>query len=77
MLAWYSMLTLMADALEILDARLRVAAGTSKAEEKFLMVTEDFGGTPGTRAVFIRGDCGEVLDRYRKIIGNIERSPTP
>ncbi|MCS3896037.1 hypothetical protein M2171_005170 [Bradyrhizobium japonicum USDA 38] len=76
MLAWYSLLILMADTLQVIDMRLRqIAAGTSTADEMFLMVTEKLDAAAEARTIFIRGgDCGDVLDHYKKIIaGNVER----
>ncbi|MET4518197.1 hypothetical protein [Bradyrhizobium sp. I1.7.5] len=75
MLVWYSMLTLMADALEVIDMRLRqIAAGAGSTDEMFLMVTEKLVAAEA-RTILIRGrDCGDVLDHYRKIVaGNVER----
>jgi hypothetical protein len=75
MFAWYSMLTFVVDAMEVIDKSLRAAAGTGGVEEKFLMVTEDLGSAPGSRAVFMRGDDRQILDSYRKIVvRNLERS---
>jgi hypothetical protein len=76
MLVWYSMLTLMADALEVIDMRLRqIAGGTGTTDEMFLMVTEKLDAAAEARTILIRGgDCGDVLDHYRKIVaGNVER----
>ncbi|MBR0916066.1 hypothetical protein [Bradyrhizobium japonicum] len=76
MLAWYSLLILMADTLQVIDMRLRqIAAGTSTADEMFLMVTEKLDAAAEARTIFIRGgDCGDVLDHYKKIIaGNVDR----
>jgi hypothetical protein len=75
MLAWYSMLTLMADALQVIDMRLRqIAAGTGTAD-KILMVTEKLDAAAEARTIFIRGgDSSEVLEHYRKIVArNVER----
>ncbi|MET3972017.1 hypothetical protein ACVWXN_000207 [Bradyrhizobium sp. i1.4.4] len=75
MFVWYSMLTLVVDAMEVIDKGLRAAARTGAADEKFLMVTEARGSAPASRAVFIRGDDGQILDCYRKIVArNLERS---
>ena len=70
MLFWFSALTLMADALEVMDMRLRqMAAGNGTSDEMFLMVTEKLDAASEAGAIFIRGgDCGHVLDHYRKIV---------
>jgi hypothetical protein len=76
MLAWYSMLTLMADALQVIDMRLRqIAAGAGTADEIFLMVTEKLDAAAEARTIFIRGgDCSDVFHHYRKLVaGNVER----
>lgn len=76
MLAWYSMLTLMADALHVIDLRLRqIAAGTGTADEMFLVVTEKLEAAEEARTIFFRGgNSGEVLDHYRKVVArNVER----
>jgi len=75
MLFWYSALILMADALQVMDMRLRkIAAGNGTSEEMFLMVTEKLDAAAEARTIFVRGDCSHVLDHYRKIVaGNLER----
>ncbi|MCK1368017.1 hypothetical protein [Bradyrhizobium sp. 62] len=76
MIIWYSMLILVAAALQVVEGRLRrIAAGTGTTDEMFLMVTEKLDGAGEACTIFIRGgDCGEVLDHYKKIVaGNVER----
>ena len=76
MLFWFSALTLMTDALEVMDMRLRqMAAGNGTSDEMFLMVTEKFDAASQAGAIFIRGgDCSQVLDHYRRIVAaNAER----
>ncbi|WP_247429285.1 hypothetical protein [Bradyrhizobium sp. 44] len=76
MLFWYSALILMADALQVMDMRLRqIAAGNGTSEEMFLMVTEKFDAAAEARTIFVRGgDYTHVLDHYRKIVAaNVER----
>lgn len=76
MLFWFSALTLMADALEVMDMRLRqIAAGNGTSDEMFLMVTEKVDAASEAGAIVIRGgECGQILDHYRKIVAaNVER----
>ena len=76
MFFWYSALILMADALQVMDMRLRqLAAGNGTSDEMFLMVTEKLEAAAEARTIFIRGgDCSRVLDHYLKVVAaNIER----
>ena len=76
MLFWFSALTLMADALEVVDMRVRqIAAGSGTSDEMFLMVTEKLDAASAAGSIIIRGgDCGQVLDHYRTIVAaNVER----
>ncbi|SFV18961.1 hypothetical protein [Bradyrhizobium arachidis] len=76
MLFWFSAMTLMADALEVMEMRFRqMAADNGTSHEMFLMVTEKFDAASEAGSIFIRGgDCGQVLDHYRKIVAaNAER----
>ena len=59
MLVWYAMMTLMADALQVVDMRLRqIATGKGTAEEVFLMVAEKIDAAAEARTIFLRGgDC--------------------
>jgi hypothetical protein len=70
MLVWYSMMTLMADALQVMDMRLRqIAAGNSTSDEVFLMVVEKIDAAAEARTIFLRsGDCNQVVDHYRRIV---------
>lgn len=70
MLFWYPMLTLIIDALQVIDMRLRlIAAGKGTSEEMFLMLNEKVDALGEARAILIRGgDATEVLDNYRKIV---------
>jgi len=70
MLFWLSALTLMAEALEVMDMRLRqMAAGTGTCDEMFLMVTEKLDAASEAGSILIRGgDCAHVLDHYRNIV---------
>ena len=76
MLVWYSMMTLMADALQVVDMRLRqMAAGKGTADEVFLMVAEKIDAAAEARTIFLRsGDCNQVVDHYRRIVSaNFQR----
>ena len=70
MLFLYPMLTLMIDALNVIDMRLRlIAAGKSTPDEMFLMVNEKVDALEETRAIFMRGgDANQIIDNYRKIV---------
>ena len=70
MLFVYPMLTLMIDALNVIDLRLRlIAAGKSTPDEMFLMVNEKVDALEETRAIFMRGgDANQIIDNYRKIV---------
>jgi hypothetical protein len=76
MLVWYSMMTLMADALQVVDIRLRqLIAGEGTPADVFLMVTEKMDAAAEARTIFLRsGDCNQVVDHYRRIVSaNIQR----
>ena len=62
MLFWSSALTLMADALEVMDMRVRqIAAGSGTSNEMFLMVREKLDAASAAGSIIIRGgDCGQV-----------------
>lgn len=50
---WYSALILMADALQVMDMRLRqLAAGNGTSDETFLMVTEKLEAAAEARTIF-------------------------
>lgn len=56
MLFWYPMLTLIIDALQVIDMRLRlIAAGKGTSEEMFLMLNEKVDALGEARAILIRG----------------------
>lgn len=57
------MLTLMADALQVIDMRPRqIAAGTGTADEIYLMVAEKLDAAEEARTIFMRGgDSGEMI----------------
>jgi len=76
MLVWYSMMTLMADALQLVDMRLcQMATGKGTADEVFLMVAEKIDAGAEARTIFLRcGDCNQVVDHYRWIVSaNFQR----
>ena len=70
MLFLYPMLTLMIDAVNVTDMRLRlIVAGKNTSDEMFLMVNEKVDALEETRAIFMRGgDANQIIDNYRKIV---------
>jgi hypothetical protein len=73
MIFWYPLLMLMADALQVIEMRIRlVALGKGISDE---MVTEKIEALDDARAILIRGgDPAHVLDNYRKIVAaNVAR----
>lgn len=64
------MLTLMIDAVNVANMRLRlIAAGKRTSDEIFLMVNEKVGALEETRAILLRGgDANQIIDNYRKIV---------
>jgi len=59
----------MADALQVMDIRLRQIAAGHGAPDEFLMVTEKLDAAVEARSIFVRGgDCSQVLDHYRTIV---------
>ena len=64
MLFAYPMLSLMMDALNVIDMRLRlIAAGKSTSEEMFLMFNEKVSALEEARVILMRGgDATRVLD---------------
>jgi hypothetical protein len=70
MLLAYPMLSLMIDALNVIDLRLRlIAAGKSTSEEMFLMINEKVNALEEARVILMRGgDAAHVVDHYRKIV---------
>jgi hypothetical protein len=76
MIFWYPLLTLMADAMQVIDMRLRlIASGQGTLDEMFLMVSERIEAFDKAQAILIRGgDPAHVLDTYRKIVAaNVAR----
>jgi len=73
---WYPLLTLMADAVQIIEMRLRlIALGKSTSDEMFLMMSEKIEAFGEARSILIRGgDPAHILDNYRKIVAtNVAR----
>ena len=73
---WYPLLTLMADAVQLIEMRLRlIALGKGTSDEMFLMVSEKIEAFDEARAILIRGgDPAHILDNYRKIVAtNVAR----
>ena len=73
MIFWYPLLTLMADAMQVIDMRLRlIASGQGTLDE---MVSEKIEAFDKAQAILIRGgDPAHVLDTYRKIVAaNVAR----
>ncbi|AND92902.1 hypothetical protein AAV28_37945 [Bradyrhizobium diazoefficiens USDA 110] len=70
MLFWYPALTLMMDAMQVIDMRLKlIAAGKGTSEEMFLMVNEKVNAMAEARNILIQGGhSGHVIDNYRKIV---------
>jgi hypothetical protein len=76
MIIWYPFLTLMADAMQVIEMRLRlIALGKGTPDEIYLMVSEKIEAFDKARAILIRGgDPAHVLDNYRKIVAaNVAR----
>jgi hypothetical protein len=70
MLLWYQLLTLMADAVQVIEMRLHlIALGKGTSEETFLMVSEKIDAMAEARAILIRsGDPSLIIENYRKIV---------
>jgi hypothetical protein len=76
MLLWYPLLTLMADAVQVIEMRLHlIALGKGTSEETFLMVSEKIDAMAEARAILIRsGDPSLIIENYRKIVAaNVAR----
>ena len=76
MIIWYPFLTLMADAVQVIEMRLRlIALGKGTSDEMFLVVSEKIEAFGEARAILIRGgDPAHILDNYRKIVAaNVTR----
>jgi hypothetical protein len=70
MFSWYSALTLMIDAMQVIDMRIKlIATGKGTSEEMFLMVNEKIDAMADARSILIRGgNSAHVIDNYRKIV---------
>jgi hypothetical protein len=70
MIFWYPLLMLMADAMQVVEMRIRlVALGRGTSDEMFLMVTEKIEAFDDARAILVRsGDPALVLNHYRKVV---------
>jgi hypothetical protein len=76
MIFWYPLLTLMADAMQVIDLRLRlIAVGKGTPDEMFLMVSEKIDALGAAQTILIRGgDTTQILESYRKIVAaNVTR----
>ena len=80
MLFLVPLMTLMADAAQVIEIRLRMMAlGTSTPDEMFLMVTEKIEAMEQAKKIFIRGgDPSLVIENYQKIVAaNVVRLSRP
>ena len=69
MLFLYPMLTLMIDAVNVIDMRLRLIAAGKSSDEIFLMVNEKVDALEEARAILLRGgDANQIIDNYRRIV---------
>jgi hypothetical protein len=76
MLFWYPVLTLMADAIRVIEMRLQlIALSKGMSDEMFLMVTEKIDAMAKARAIIMRGgDPSLIMENYRTIIAaNVAR----
>jgi hypothetical protein len=76
MLFLFPMMTLMADAMRVMEMRLQAMAfGRSTPEEMFLMVTEKVEALDQAKKIIIRGgDPSLVIENYQKIVAaNVAR----
>ena len=76
MLFLFPMMTLMADAAQVIEMRLRAMAfGRSTTEEMFLMVAEKIEAMEQAKKIIIRGgDASLVIESYQKIVAaNVAR----
>jgi hypothetical protein len=75
MLFWYPLLTLMIDAMQVIEMRLRlIAAGKGTPEEVFLMVNEKIDALTHARTILIRGGIlGKSLTITGRFAANVER----
>jgi hypothetical protein len=80
MLFLFPLMTLMADAAQVIEIRFRMMAlGTSTPDEMFLMVTEKIEAMEQAKKIVIRGgDPSLVIENYQKIVAaNIVRLSRP
>ena len=76
MLFWFPLTTLMIDAMQVIEMRLRlIAGGKGTPEEMFLMVNEKIDALTQASTILARGgNSGQIIDNYRKIVAaNVER----
>jgi hypothetical protein len=76
MLFWHPAVSLMIDALRVIEIRLRlIASGKSTPQEIFLMMSEKIDALEAARAILIRGgDTVQIIDNYRMIVAaNVKR----
>lgn len=76
MLFLFPMMTLMADAMRVMEMRLQaMALGRSPTDEMFLMVTEKVDALEQAKRIIIRGgDPALVIENYQKIVAaNVAR----
>jgi len=72
----FPMMTLMADAAQVIEMRLRAMAfGRSTTDEMFLMVAEKIEAMEQAKKIIIRGgDASLVIEIYQKIVAaNVAR----
>jgi hypothetical protein len=72
----FPLMTLMADAAQVIEIRLRMMAlGQSTSDEMFLMVTEKIDAIEQAKKIIIRGgDPSLVIENYQKIVAaNVAR----
>jgi len=76
MLMLFPVMTLMMDAAQVIEMRLRmIALGKSTPNEMVLMVTEKLNAMEEAGAIMIRGGSpSHVIDNYQKIVAaNVAR----
>jgi hypothetical protein len=76
MLFWSPLMTLMIDAVQVIEMRLRlITAGKGTPEEIFLMMNEKIDALTQANTILARGgNSGQIIDNYRKIVAaNVER----
>jgi hypothetical protein len=76
MLVFFPLMTLMADAAQVIEMRLRmIALGKSTPDEIFLMVSEKMRAMEEAKAILARGgNPSLVIENYQKIVAaNVAR----